>query len=109
MACAEPKKWDQDAYDACKNQARDDWIAGNIDIKTYQELAQGCCILSGGKWTPDAGNPAGGSCAVATQVQTTRPGLAPPPVVATLNPAPPPPIRNPEIKQTFTPGPLSPG
>ena len=110
-ACAGPKEWDSAAHDACLKQAYDDWQADKINKKTYGELAHGCCILSGGKWTPDSSYAAGGYCGPkALETQPTHPGVAPLPGEATQNPAPPPPIRNPGvITETFTPTPASPG
>ena len=75
-ADAAPKKWDQEGYGVCAQQAYDDWSAGKITTKTYKELAQGCCQLSGGPWVTDIG-PAGGSCVApaAAPVRTVRRGL----------------------------------
>jgi len=101
IADAAPKVWDQAAYGACAQQAYDDFAAGKINKKTYQELAQGCCILSGGKWTTDIGI-AGGSCVApaAAPSRTIPPGVP----KLTLTPAPvAPPLG--DITQTFTPAP----
>ena len=54
-ADAAPKKWDQEGYGVCAQQAYDDWSAGKITTKTYKELAQGCCQLSGESGSPISG------------------------------------------------------
>ena len=100
-ADAAPKKWDQEAYGACAQQAYDDLQAGRINTKTYKELAQGCCNASGGKWVTDIGL-AGGICVdpAAAPGRTVPPGLP----TQTLTPAPAtaPPG---DITQTFAPAP----
>ncbi len=100
-ADAAPKKWDQEGYGVCAQQAYDDWSAGKITTKTYKELAQGCCQLSGGKWVTDIGL-AGGSCVApaAAPDRTVPPGV----ITQTLTPDPlnPPPG---DITQTFAPAP----
>jgi hypothetical protein len=109
-ACAVPKDWNHEGYAYCYNQAYQDWKSGVNNKKQFQELAEGCCHLSGGKWTVDATKDAGGYCTAAAEAQPTQRGAAPPPVVATQNPAPPPPpFRHPGvIVETFTPAPASP-
>jgi hypothetical protein len=96
-ACAKP--FDKAAYDACSQQANEDWAAGKINLKTYDELVVGCCILSGGKWTDSGG------CAAAADApgRTVPPGV----ITQTLTPAPvaPPPGMTPGVIQTFTPAP----
>jgi hypothetical protein len=100
-ADAAPKKWDQEAYGVCAQQAYDDYAAGKINTKTYQELMGGCCILSGGKWVTDIGL-AGGSCVApaAAPGRTVRPGLPTQTLTPALATAPPG-----DITQTFAPAP----
>jgi hypothetical protein len=111
-ARAEPKKWNEAGYDACAGQAEADYRAGEIDLKTFKELTQGCCILSGGKWTTDSAHWKGGTCGPqALEEQPIHPGVAPQPTEATQNPAPPPVVQNPGIAprpgviETLTPAP----
>jgi hypothetical protein len=105
-ACAAPKKWNEDAYHKCVDAVNEDNQKGKYTEQQYLELVQGCCVLSGGKWN----NTVKHCEAPAAQTTVTQPGVAPPPVGATQNPAPPPPPNgNPEVTMPFQPGPVSPG
>jgi hypothetical protein len=106
-ACAEPKKFDVDGYYACVDAAIELNKENKITDAQMKELVNGCCYAAGGKVEDN------GMCnkEPAAETQPTQPGVAPPPVGATQNPAPPPPpFRNPgAVIETFTPAPASPG
>jgi hypothetical protein len=104
IACAAPNdEWDLEHYDACVASYK----GKKYDQGWDQHLIQ-CCFASGGVWSTKQGRCVAPS--PNSEAQPTHPGVAPPPVEATQNPTPPPPpIRNPEITQTFTPAPAGPG
>ena len=99
IASAESREWDIERYDDC--------MSGFPSSDPSEKLAwtRKCCLDSGGVW-----NDAMGKCQsppADAVSQPTRPGVAPSPVVATQNPAPPPPpFRNPGVVPTFTLSPI---
>jgi hypothetical protein len=113
IACAEPNtgggEWDIGKYDNCI--AGQKWMEGNPLYK--EDVIEGkrrCCVGSGGEWNA-AQQKCQAPAAKPADAQPPHPGVAPPPVGATQNPAPPPPpFRNPGVViETFTPAPASPG
>lgn len=100
-ACAAPREWDIGAYDQCLA----DGIGKGYDEDEALNHKALCCWASGGDW-----NIAEGKC----QAPPAEPaqGRAVPPAVATqtLEPAPPPVVRNPGVvTETFTPAPAAQG
>lgn len=107
-ACAAPKPWDSAEYGACAQSAYDDWQAGRISKKTYQELAGHCCDAQGGTWVKDSLSDAGGQCQPPPEPGVQAPGPAQPGQAPahTFEPAPPP-VREPgppNPSVTFAPG-----
>ena len=113
-ACAAPQEWDIGAYDRCIAGVDVAWGEGKIATENLNDAYRECCEKSGGIWSSLGGSAGAGKCVAPpanAETQPTLPGVAPPPVGATQNPAPPPPpFRNPgAVIDTFTPAPASPG
>ena len=104
IACAAPKPWDPAEYGACVQAAYDDWQAGRISKKTYQELVGHCCDAQGGKWVPDSLSDAGGQCQPPPQPGVRAPGAAEPGKVPTqtFQPAQPPVLQPGSLNPTVT-------
>jgi hypothetical protein len=94
-------EWDIGAYDRCLlSMPKPDDAEQAVDHMHW------CCFKSGGQW-----NAAEKKCqtppADPAEAHPTLPGEATRPVLATQNPAPPPPpVRNPGVLQTFTSAPV---
>jgi hypothetical protein len=109
-ACAAPKELDIGQYDKCTDQVDKDVVNELIEWEELEAEYAKCCANAGGTW-----NKSRKSCdaPAAAESQPGRPGVAPPPGVATQPPPPPPPpVRNPGMAprpgviETFTPAPI---
>jgi hypothetical protein len=111
IACAAPREWDIGTYDRCIAGVDVAWAEGKIATENLNDAYRECCEKSGGIWSSLGGG--AGKCVAPpanAETQPTLPGVAPPPVGATQNPAPPPPpFRNPGVAPTVTLAPASPG
>lgn len=110
-ACAAPNtgEWDIGAYDRCMQAVDNAWLRGELS-GPVGDAHRECCEKTGGVWSPSPGAPpasGAGTCA-APPANPAQGPMTPPGGVATatLEPAPPPPIRNPGVIQTFTPAPV---
>ncbi|MEO3757459.1 hypothetical protein ABGB19_04090 [Mycobacterium sp. B14F4] len=110
IACAAPnQEWDIGAYDRCMKAVEDAWLNGELN-GPVGDAQRECCEKTGGVWSPSPGAPpasGAGSCA-APPANAAQGPMAPPGSVATqtLEPEPPPVVRNPGVIQTFTPAPV---
>ena len=104
VACAVPNdEWDIGAYDQCVASFDGNPLDSDAEHKRWQDHMKYCCEKSGGVF-----NYAGPGGCVAPPANPAQGPVAPPGGVATqtLEPAPPPVVRNPGVIQTFTPAPV---
>lgn len=96
-ACAAPREWDIGGYDQCWQSG----IGRGFNDEEWNDHVKYCCLTSGGDWN--------GIKCVAPPAESAGSQPVFPPGVAThtLDPVPPPVIRNPgAIIETFTPMPI---
>ncbi|MGZ8802279.1 MAG: hypothetical protein ACXWZL_06640 [Mycobacterium sp.] len=96
-ACAAPREWDVGGYDQCWQSG----IGRGFNDEEWNDHVKYCCLTSGGDWdgskcvAPPA-EPAGATPQFPSGVSTH-----------TLEPMPPPVIRNPgTVTETFAPAPI---